>query len=390
MSRKKRTKEELRIASDHLQYEYWMLISLANGMASNLIGEGPLNNAIVEAYVIHVRNLIYFLYGKKQGNNHIIARDFFNSAQEWGDLRPKKSDSLAFAERRAHKEVAHLSYDRAKVTPETKKWHYIELANEIASVFQLFLRNIPPELLGNRWLLDKLKIYEEDVRYQELASENEPEFTYIQGNIPILISAPHGAAHKRDNEYKEEDEFTAGMVGLLNEVTGANAIYARRQSETDPNIYKDVPYKDEIRRICLENEIGIVIDIHGMSAKRPAGIELGTMKGKSCKKYLPIIKTTLYQNGFLEKNEPGISRLLIDEKFTGAGNEKAQTVIGFVWEKLEIPAIQVEINGHLRIVERKKDATSNNPFIGNHVMIEKTVNTFIEIINNLATEIGTN
>lgn len=236
-------------------------------------------------------------------------------------------------------------------------------------------------------MIEKLKYYEEDVRYQEAASENEPEFKYVHGNIPILISAPHGAIHKRDNKYKEEDEFTASFAKLLGEKTGAHVIYARRKSETDPNYYKDVPYKEEVKRICINEEIDIVIDIHGMAESRNAGIELGTMNGRSCKPYLHLIKTIFSQSDFTEDNEPGISRLLIDEKFTAAGNEGRQTVTGFVWEELRIPAIQVEINGHLRIVERKKDATEDSPFIGNHAMIEKTVNALTEIISNLAAEI---
>ena len=151
MPRTKRTEGQLRIASDYLHYEYQMLIYLANGMVSNFFGESSVRNAILEAYVIHVRNLIYFLYAEKPKNDHIVASDFFRFPDEWVKIRPQKSDSLKKAEVRSNKEVAHLSYDRAKVTPETKPWHFIDLANEIIGVFNIYLENAPLELFGDRW-----------------------------------------------------------------------------------------------------------------------------------------------------------------------------------------------------------------------------------------------
>jgi len=33
-------------------------------------------------------------------------------------------------------------------------------------------------------------------------------FSLIEGNIPILISAPHAAEHFRNGQWKEEDEYT--------------------------------------------------------------------------------------------------------------------------------------------------------------------------------------
>ena len=149
--RKDRTEEELKLASDHLFYEIWMLNSLANGMSSGVLGEGPVNNAVLEAFVIHVRNIIHFLYADKPKSDHVIAADYFNSPTDWEAIRPKKTELMKISEIRAHKEVAHLSYDRAKVTPETKPWTFVDLANEITSAFNVFLSNINIEVLGDRW-----------------------------------------------------------------------------------------------------------------------------------------------------------------------------------------------------------------------------------------------
>ena len=81
-------------------------------------------------------------------------------------------------------------------------------------------------------LLKRLVELEADVRYQELPSSSEPEIRYIPGEIPILLSAPHGASHTRSGGYKQEDEFTASFARLVSERTGAHVIYTRRRSGT--------------------------------------------------------------------------------------------------------------------------------------------------------------
>ncbi len=84
---------------------------------------------------------------------------------------------------------------------------------------------------------------ENDVRYQEVATETEPEFLYLAGKLPVLISAPHGAVHTRDGKPKEEDEYTAGFAQLLGQITNSHILYSRRKSATDPNADLEAPYK---------------------------------------------------------------------------------------------------------------------------------------------------
>lgn len=151
MTRSKRSNEELQKSSDHLHYELWMLQVLALGMESGILGEGPLNNAVLEAFVVHARNLIYFLFATKAKQDHVIAADFFENADLWTKNRPSKSAYLKKAEIRANKEIAHLSYERIKVTPETKPWEFNKLSNAINEVFGIFFEKVPKHLLGNRW-----------------------------------------------------------------------------------------------------------------------------------------------------------------------------------------------------------------------------------------------
>ena len=233
-------------------------------------------------------------------------------------------------------------------------------------------------------LLQRLLIFEKDILYQEYATKDEPEFRDIAGTIPILISAPHGAAHTRNGKYKGEDEYTAAFAQLIAEERGAHCIYARRKSHTDPNVAEDALYKEKVREICSENEIRFVIDLHGMWTHHDAGLELGTREGRSCPDQKALIIQSLKESGFATENNKKLLRLRIDNKFSGNGSPTRETMIKFVSKKLKIPAAQIEINAYNRVVKRREDAADRNkPFSGKPEMIEKTVKALIGLVEAL-------
>ena len=227
-----------------------------------------------------------------------------------------------------------------------------------------------------RWivaaLLARLKKLESDVRYQECPKDDEPEFRYVPGEVPILISAPHGAVHTRAGRLKEEDEFTAGIARLVAELTNTHVLYARRISRTDPNWDSDAPYKDQLRKIVEDAKIRFVLDLHGASAKRKFGVALGTMNGESCPEHHKQIVQRLENCGF-GANGSGLDRLDVDNEFTGKGRPGQNTIIRFAWEELGTPAAQVELHASLRIVERRSDASQEQPFEGEASKIEKVI-----------------
>lgn len=230
-------------------------------------------------------------------------------------------------------------------------------------------------------LLERLIALEADVRYQEYASREEPEFLYVAGNIPILVSAPHGAAHTRKGKYKGEDEYTSAFARLVGEETGAHCIYARRRSRTDPNVAKDAPYKDLVREICEQNDMKFVLDLHGMWPHHESSIELGTRNGKSCPNHKGLILRSLDASGFAIDSEEKISRLRVDVQYRGNGSSAREPMIKFVSERLSIPAAQFEINAHNRIVVRRDDsADRDKEFLGDPDAIEKTVQAFIKMV----------
>jgi len=151
MARPTRTLEQLLESSEHLYYEVWMFSVLVDGLESGIAGQGPIANALLESFVIHVRAIMDFLYADKPQQDDVIAEDFFSSPEGWTNIRPALSKTLAQAKRRAGKEVVHLTYARLKVTSETKPWRFVEIAKEVKTVMDAFLENVPREQLGPIW-----------------------------------------------------------------------------------------------------------------------------------------------------------------------------------------------------------------------------------------------
>jgi N-formylglutamate amidohydrolase len=150
-------------------------------------------------------------------------------------------------------------------------------------------------------VLDRLVALEADVTYREPPADGEPSFRHERGRLPVLLSAPHGAAHRRDGRYKEEDEFTAAFARLIAERTGAHVLYVFARLEDDPNWDRDSPYKTHLRRLVGEHGIHFVMDIHGMSNRHKFGIAVGTMCGASCPgRHEALIVAALSAAGFTE------------------------------------------------------------------------------------------
>ena len=125
-----------------------MLRSLAQAMGSGITEKGWLMNALLESFVVHVRVVLDFFYNDTPRNDDVVAQDFFAPSDAWASLRPKFSELLSNARKRAGKEMAHLTYARLEVTPETKLWPFVAIANEVASVMRVFLENVPREKLS--------------------------------------------------------------------------------------------------------------------------------------------------------------------------------------------------------------------------------------------------
>jgi hypothetical protein len=83
--------------------------------------------------------------------------------------------------------------------------------------------------------------------HYNIQDEDYSEIT--EGSIPILLSAPHGAKHLRNGEWKEEDEYTFSIAIKLGEMTGDYVIFVKNKTKGDSNSLARTKYKDAIKTL---------------------------------------------------------------------------------------------------------------------------------------------
>ena len=152
MKRTRRSDVDLYQASEHLGYEYQMFIQLAVRLAGGEPADRFLHNAALESFIIHVRNILDFLYAsdkvlRTDKYDDIIAEDYFDDPSVWHKERPVKSRLLEQSHQRAHKEVAHLTYARVGKTDEDKQWRFLDIASEVNQTFNRFREIVPSQRL---------------------------------------------------------------------------------------------------------------------------------------------------------------------------------------------------------------------------------------------------
>ena len=231
--------------------------------------------------------------------------------------------------------------------------------------------------------IEHLVELENDILYQKYADELQPEYEYVKGCIPVLVSAPHGAVHTREGIIKEEDEYTAGLARLIGDRTGAHVIYARRKSRTDPNADPTAPYKQALRQIAQENKINFVLDLHGANKDRDFGIALGTMHGKSCSEEERQIIIRAFEKTGISEAGSSLSRLDVDKKFPGEGDDSRVTITRFCYQN-SFHVAQLEINASLRIPKRRVDASApDKNFKGDQRLIINIIEAFSDIVSSI-------
>lgn len=142
-------------------------------------------------------------------------------------------------------------------------------------------------------LLNRLMELETAVSYTTPPPEGERPFTYQAGDLPILVSAPHATVHQRCQREKGEEEFTGALAQLLAETIGVHTLYSCYRLMDDPNWDRSSPYKTTLQEIGQSRDIRFVLDLHGMSNRHRFGLALGTMNGRSCPNFEPLILQTV-------------------------------------------------------------------------------------------------
>ena len=241
-------------------------------------------------------------------------------------------------------------------------------------------------MMAEDWLAELVALERRIVVYDESPPEGESGMAILEGDLPVLVSAPHSARHLRSARWKREDEYTAALAHWLHARLGVHALYASHRLAPDPHDDGDAgDYKRLAAEIVTRHAIRLVLDLHGARGDRDFALALGTIYGQTCAPYEAPIIAALGEIG-LETNGPASSldRLALNPRRYAGGSHRP-TVTRYLWQTTGVAALQLEINAWVRVVERLPTsyAALNGEapdFRGDPARIRRTLDGLLRIV----------
>ena len=212
---------------------------------------------------------------------------------------------------------------------------------------------------------------ESGVQYQEPPVGGGHPFVAKSGEGKVALSAPHGAKTYRNNRkqiWHEEDEYTAGLALLLNEVMNVPAIaMVRKSSAYDPNYMVECAYKDELGRLIQDGSIQYVIDLHGAALHSTwldveQTVDLG-VRGSKEADYSMDVQHVQCLEDLLQATDKDIDPNCFVVKRNRLSASTDGTVTAFVSNRKvkdqakPVQAIQIEMKPQVRVARRFQSAS---------------------------------
>jgi len=191
--------------------------------------------------------------------------------------------------------------------------------------------------------------------------DNINNFIYIlnDGNVPIMFTAIHTVMQNKENGIKMAESYTSAVCQYVgNKIQGSYFIKA-----IDNGIDSNSLVEDEFKQLLLkrikDNNIKILIDIHGSKGTYGFDVELGTLNDMTSQSSTITNLINCFKNN-------GINKISINDPFKGGGLTK------YIYENTNIDVIQLEVSYAYRdfnnIDECKKVCDSLIEFVENHVV----------------------
>ena len=216
--------------------------------------------------------------------------------------------------------------------------------------------------------INKKEFIKLNKKFDEFSKENEKNksFETIKGKIPILISAPHSVRQIRNGKIKGKDIYTGPIAIVLQQETNCHCIYKTKNNNDDANYdIENNTYKEEILKIIKQNNIKLLLDIHGASDEHGFEVDIATGERENLngnEKALEILVEVLKKHN--------IGNIEIDKVFIA---KSIHTICKTIAEKTSIPCIEIEIAKKFRDI---------NNFSNISKIIEALKEYIIEIENN--------
>ena len=177
--------------------------------------------------------------------------------------------------------------------------------------------------------------FKDEILNLEYSDINE-DYIIKKGSIPILFTAPHTMEQKReDGSIKLNEPFTKALALYLNNHDNVNCMIKIKDTGEDPNRDNRDEFKTELLRFIKDNDIKLVIDLHGASEERDFDVEFGTMNNLSAD--FSTIKEL--EDAFVEN---GITNINHNNPFKGGA------ITQYIYKLEDVDVIQLEINRRFR------------------------------------------
>ena len=196
--------------------------------------------------------------------------------------------------------------------------------------------------------------FKEEINELELL-RFESDYIIKKGNLPILFTAPHTMDQvKEDGSIKPNELFTKAIALYLNKHYGVNCMIKIKDTGLDSNRDNKDEFKKELIRFIKDNNIKLVIDLHGSKKDREFDVEFGTLNNLSAE-YATIKEL---EEAFTEN---GIKDIVHNDPFKGGA------ITQYIYGLNDVDAIQLEINSKFRDFENIDELERLCKSIGNFI-----------------------
>lgn len=197
--------------------------------------------------------------------------------------------------------------------------------------------------------------FKEEINKLELLEFNQ-DYIIKKGNLPILFTSPHTMMQQReDGSVKLSEPYTKSIALYLNKYFDVNCMIKINDTGLDANNDNRDKFKTEMIRFIKNNNIKLVIDLHGADRSRDFDLEFGTLNNLSAD-FSTIKELT---EAFTEN---GICNIKYNNPFKGGA------ITQYIYGLKDVDVIQIEIN--------RKYRDNNN--IGNLEKLCKCFEIFIK------------
>jgi len=173
--------------------------------------------------------------------------------------------------------------------------------------------------------------------------QNDLDYMLIKGVVPVLITAPHTMEQLReDGSIKHAETFTKAISLYLNKKCGVSCLIKIKDTGVDSNRDNHDEFKNELMNYVKNNNIKLVIDLHGADHNRDFDVEFGTLNNLTADfSTIKELEEAFKHNGIvnIEHNSP----------FKGGA------ITQYLYNIKDVEVIQLEINGRFRDFNNMND-----------------------------------